>query len=161
MPTEISVSETRLNTSCGWFYSATNSSFGGWIRVAAVSSCGDWIQVTADSILWLTRVLAAGYELRPTLPHGWLEFWRLDTSCRWLRPTADPSSGSSIRVAADSILRLTWVLYFNISSKFKDLFCKIHHFYGSFSTVWFQLPLIQVLAAAWRTLKKLEEASKL
>ena len=34
----------------------------------------------------------------------------------------------------------------------------MHHFYGLFSADWFQLPLIQALAAASRTLKKLEEA---
>ena len=135
------------------------------------------MQVTADSILRLTRVPAAGYRLRLTQSHGWLEFLALDTSYSWLQRTADSSSGCWIRlkddsihpaaissfgglikVAGDSILRLTRVLYFNTSSKFKDLFCKIHHFYGLFSTDWFQLQLIQALAAAWRTLKKLEEA---
>ena len=127
----------------------------------------------------LTRVPAAGYELRLTPSHGWLEFLRLDTSYSWLNPTADSSSGGwirlkadsilrldssfggSVRVAADSILRLTRVLYFNISSKFKDLFCKIHHFYGLFSAAWFKLPLIQVwmlLQEPWRSLKKFQEA---
>ena len=89
---------------------------------------------------------------------GCLEFRPLDTSYGWFRPTTDSSSSGWIRVAADSILRLTPVLYSNISSKFKDLFCKIHCFYGLFSTDWSQLPLIQALTAASRTLKKLEEA---
>ena len=57
----------------------------------------------------LTRVPAAGYELRLTPSHSWLEFRRLDTSCGWLRPTADLSSCGWIRVTADSILRLTRV----------------------------------------------------
>ena len=127
--------------------------------------------VAADSIMRLTRVPAAGYGC------GCLEFRRLNTSYGWFHPTADSSSDSwirlkadsihpaadsssdgLIRVAGDSILRLTRVLYFNISSKCKDLFCKIHHFYGLFSTDWFQLRLVQALAAASRTLKKLEEA---
>ena len=160
----------RLDTSCSC------SSPGDWIQVTTISSSCGWIQVTAESILRLTRFPAAWYGLRPTPYHGWLEFRQLDTSYSWLHPTADSSSGGwirlkadsilrldssfggSVRVAADSILRLTRVLYFNISSKFKDLFCKIHHFYGLFSTDWFQLPLIQALTAASRSLKKLEEA---
>ena len=42
----------------------------GWIQVTTESSSGDWTQVTADSILRLTQVRAAGYKLQP-----------LDTSC--------------------------------------------------------------------------------
>ena len=74
----------------------------------------------------LTRVPAAGYELRLTPSHSWLEFRRLDTSCGWLRPTADwslaagyelqlthPTAGSSpggwTRLKTDSILHLTRV----------------------------------------------------
>ena len=97
IPTKISISETRLNTSCGWFYLVANSNSGGWIRVAA------------DSVLRLTRVPATGYELRLTLSHGRLEFWRLDTTYSWHHPTADSSSGGWIRLKADSILRLTRV----------------------------------------------------
>ena len=104
-------------------------------------SSSSWIRVTADYILRLTRVLdatsgwfhpAADYKLQLILFCGWLE------SAGWTRLAAD--------------------LYFNISSKFKDLFCKIYHFYGLFSTTWFQLPLILTLAAASSTSKKLEEA---
>ena len=62
----------------------------------------------------------------------------------------DSSSGGLTRNVAD--------LYFNISSKFKDLFCKIHLFIFQFFTTWFQLPLIQALAAASRPLKQLGEA---
>ena len=133
-----------------------DSSFGGWIRVAA------------DSVSRLTRVSAAGYELQLTPFHGWLELWRLDTSYSWLLPTADSSSGSSIRVAADSILRLTRVLYFNISSKFKDLIYQVNlrtakyiifmvcFLPTDFSYYWSRLWLL--LEEAWRSLKKLEEA---
>ena len=119
----------RLDKGCGWLLPTADLCFGSWIRV------------TGHYILRLTRVPVAGYDLR------------LIPSCGWLR------------VATDSILQLTGVrrldstdLYFNISSNFKDLFWKICHFYGLFSTEWFQLPLIQALAAASRTLKKLEEA---
>ena len=143
--------------SCSWFYPPDNSSSGHSIWVAALSSSGGWIQVTADSILLLTRVPVAGYELRVTPSHGWLEFRRLDTSSGWFYSAADSSSGGLVRVAVDSILRLTRVLCFNC--KLKDLFCKIHYFYGLFSTDWFQLPLIQALAAASRTLKKLQNSS--
>ena len=85
----------RQNTSCSRFYPAANSNSGGWIQVAAVSSSGGWIQVTADSILLLTPVPAAGYELGLIL------------SCGWLWVAADSSFGGSIWVTADSILWLT------------------------------------------------------
>ena len=110
----------------------------GWLRPTADSSSSGWIRVTADSILRLTRVPVAGYDLRLIPSCGWLEFRRFDTGCSWFYPMADSS--------------------FILSSKFKGLFCKVHHLYGLFSTNWFQLPLIQALAAASRTLKKLEEA---
>ena len=117
----------------------------GWLWFAADSSSSGWIRVTAGSILRLTRVPAAGYNLR------------LIPSCGWLWVAADSSSSGSIRVAADSI-RLEADSYFNITSKIKDLFCKLHNFCGLFSTAWFQLHLIQALPATSRTLKKLEEA---
>ena len=145
----------RLDTSCGWFYPAADLSSGGWIRVVA------------DSVPRLTWVPVAGYNLR------------LIPSCGWLWVAGDLNSGGSIQVTVDSILRVTtscswfyhaadsssagWTrlvgdLCFNVSNKFKDLFCKIHHFYSWFSIAWFQLPLIKALAVASRTLKKLEEA---
>ena len=77
------------------------------------------IRVAADSILRLTRVPAAGYELwlsrvraavyklRLIPSYGWLEFQRPDTSCGWRSPTADLSSGRWMRVTTDSILPLT------------------------------------------------------
>ena len=55
------------------------------LRPTADLSSSGWIRGTADYILQLTRVAAAGYDLR------------LIPSCGWLR------------VAADSILRPTWV----------------------------------------------------
>ena len=140
-----------MNTSCGWFNLAANSSSGGWI------------QVTANSILRLTRVPAARHELRLIPSHGRVELRWLDTGSGWLCSTADLSSGGRVRVTADSILQLTqvrvagydlrlipycdWlefrqlasVLYCNISSKFKDLFCKIQHFFGLLSTAFYYL----------------------
>ena len=80
-------------------------------------------------------------------------------SCDWLWVVADSSSGGSIRVTADSIrLSANFNISNNISNNFKDLFRKVHHFYGLFSTALFQLPLIQAFPAASRTLKKLDEA---
>ena len=209
----------RLDTRCSWFYPTFHSSSSSWIRVCgwfyptSGSSSAGWIQVAVDSILRLTRVSAAEYELRLIVSCGWLEFRRLETSCGWFHHTADSSSAGWIGVVADSITRLTrvpaaryelrlipsycyfefrwldtsyswfhpaagyelqlfylvadsrsagWIrhaadIYFNISSNFKDWFCKRHHFYNLFSICWFQLPLIQALPAASRTLKKLEE----
>ena len=133
-----------LNTNCGWFHPPVDSSSSSWIRVAT------------DSILWLTRVPVAGYELRLILSHYWLEFQWLDTSYSCLRPTTHSSSTSWTRLAID--------LYFNISSKFTDLFCKIHHFMvcflpSDFSYCWFRLWLL--LQEPWRSLRKLEKASRL
>ena len=65
----------RLDTSCGL------------LRPTADLSSGGWIQVAVDSVPRLTRVPAAGYELRLTPSHGWLEFGS------WIRVTADPSYG--------------------------------------------------------------------
>ena len=120
----------RLDKSCGWFE---------FRRLD--TSCG-WLRATADSVPWLTWVPAAKYELQLTPSYGWLEFYWLDTSCSWFY----------------QVLLAGLDCFINIWSKFKDLLCKIHQFYGLFSTAWFQLPLIRALAAAWRTLKKLEEA---
>ena len=106
---------------------------------------------TAGYELRLSRVRAAGYKLRLILSWGWLKFKWLATSCSRFYVAADSSSAGWTRHAAQ--------LYFNISSKFKDLFCKIHHFDDLFSTACFQLLLIQALVAPSRTL--LEEASRL
>ena len=149
----------RLDSSYDWVKSWPLDTSFGWLHPTAYSSSGGWIRVVADSILQLTRVPAAGYELQLTPSYGWLEFRRLDRSyrrfilwltgsCGWFYSMADSSSAGWTRNVAD--------LYFNISSEFKDLFCKIHLFL--LSTAWFQLPLFQTLAAASRTLKKLEEA---
>ena len=103
----------------------------GLLQLRLIRSC-DWI------------------EFRWILSRAWLEFRRLDMSCGWFYPMAHSSSGRRTQLVAD--------LYFNMSNKFKDLLCKIHHFYGLFPSGWFQLPLIQALVAASRTLKKLQEA---
>ena len=85
--------------------------------------------------LRLILSLAAWYELRLTLSHGWLEFRWLDTSYSWLHRRADSSSstaGYDVRLIPScswlksaSWTRLAADLYFNASSTFKDLFCKI------------------------------------
>ena len=150
----------RLDTSCGWLRPTADMSSGGWIRVAAVLSSSGRIKVTADSILRLTRVPAAGDNLRLIPSCGWLEFGRLDTSCSWSHPAAGYELWLTRVLPAGLDLRLFYTLIY-LSSKFKDLFCKIHHSYGLFFTAWFQLPLIQALPAASRTLKKHEEVSRL
>ena len=120
----------RLDTSCGW------------LRPTADSSSGGWIWVVADSVLQLTRVPAAWYELQLIL------------SCSWLRVVADSSSAGWTRYAA--------VLFFKISSKFKDfLFAKyiifmVYFLPLDFSYHWFRLCLL--LQEPWRSLKKLEKA---
>ena len=153
----------RLDTSYDWVEFRRLDTSYGWIHPTADLSSDGWIRVATDSVPWLTWVPSAGYELQLTTSYGWLEFRRLDTTEGWFHPAADYElrlilfcgwlgSTGWTRLAAD--------LHFNISNNFKDSFCKIHHFYGLFSTDWFQLPLIQALAAASRTLKKLEEARR-
>ena len=102
----------------------------GWIRVGADSilqptrvlapACNLQLsQVPAAGFkLRLSRAPAAGCKSRLTPSYSWIEFrqldttcsclkfWRLDASYGWLHPTADSSSDSCIRVAADSIQRL-------------------------------------------------------
>ena len=76
----------RLDTSCGWFYLATDSNSGGWIRVAT------------DSILWLEF-----WWLDTS--HSWF-YPAADSSSGWFYFAADSSPGDWMRVAAYSILRL-------------------------------------------------------
>ena len=134
----------RVDTSYGWLEFRRLDTGCGRLRTMADLSSSSWIRVTADCILRLTWVPAAGYDLRLIPSSGWLRVATDSILCGWLE------SACWTWLAAD--------LYFNISSNFKDLFWKICHFYGLFSTEWFQLPLIQALAATSRTLKKLEEA---
>ena len=77
--------ELRLILSCGWLEFRWLDTSCGWLRPTTDGSSGSWIWVTADSVLQLTQVLVAGYDLRLILSCGWLRF------------------------AADSILRLTRV----------------------------------------------------
>ena len=137
--------ELRLTLSHWIEFRRPDTSYS-WLHPTAGSSSDGWIRLKADSILQLTRVLAARCELQ------------LIPSCSWLRVAADSSSAGWNRLAT--------VLYFNISSKFKDLLCKIHHF------LWFVFcRLISVttdsgsaccfknLEEAWRSLKKLQDSS--
>ena len=95
------------------------------------------------SYAWLRPMLVLSI-LRLTMTCSLLEFRQLDwvtayfilwltTSCGWFQPGADSNSGWN---------RLTAHLYFNVSSKFTDLFCEMHDFYGFFSALWFQLPQV-------------------
>ena len=81
---------------------------------------------------------------------------QLDTKCGWFYPVADSNSGGWTWVTTD--LYLTDFNFKYISSKFNDLFCKIHNFHGFFSGGWFQLPVTQDLCGASRNLEKFEEA---
>ena len=155
--------ELRLILSYGWLEFHQLEKSCGWFYLAADWSSDGWIQVAADSITRLFRVSVAGYKLWLTLSCGWLDSQRLDTIYSWFHPAA----GYGLRLfcsVADSRsagwIQLVTDLYFNIYSKFKGLFCTILHFYSLFSTGRFQLPLIQDLVAASKTLKKLKEASR-
>ena len=151
----------RLDTSYDWIGFRRLDISYGWIHPTADSSSGGWINVVADSVPWLTWIPEVEYELQLITTYGWLEFWRLDTTLGWSHPAADYELRLILFcgwLESAGWTRLAGDLYFNISSNFKYLFCKIRHFYGLFSTGWFQLPLIQALAAASRALKKLDEA---
>ena len=176
--------QLRLIPSCGWIRVAVISSPGGWIQVTTKSRFGGWIRVTAESMLRLTRVPAAGYGLRPTPYHGWLEFRQLDTSYSWLHPTADSNSGGWIGLKADSILwlktsygwfystadsspsagldlRLTYTLIYQVilrTYSAKYLIFMVCFLPTDFSYHWSRLWLL--LQEPWRSLRKLEEASR-
>ena len=145
----------RLDTSYSWLHPTTDSSSGTWIRFRLIPPCG-WLWVVTDSSSGGWIWLKTDSMQRLTKSCSWLQFQKLNTSYSWFHPSLDYDlrlilccgwleSTSWTRVAAD--------ICFNISSKFKDLFCKIQQFYGLFSTTWFQLPLIKALSAASRTLK--------
>ena len=89
--------ELQLILSCSWLKSCWLDTSCYWLSATTDLSSGGWIQVTADSFLLLTRVPAAGYDLR------------LIPSCGWLWVAADSSFGSWVRVTADYILQLTRV----------------------------------------------------
>ena len=145
MPVEISISEMRLNTSCGR------------LRPTADSSSGGWIQVAADLCPRLTGILAAGYE------------WQL----RLIYPVADSSSGGLIRVAADSVLRLTRVrpagldlrLFYTLTYQVnlrtysaKYIIFMVCFLLSDLSYHWFRSSCcFKNLEEAWRSLRKLEE----
>ena len=99
----------RLDTSCGCLQLRRLDTSYGWFHPMGDSGSSSRIRVAADFAWQLTRVPVAGYELRLTPSHSWFEFRRLDMSCGWLCPTVDSSSGDSIRVAADSVPKLTQV----------------------------------------------------
>ena len=172
----------QLYKSCGWFHPTADSGSGGCIRVAA-----DYIprltRVPAtDSVPRLTRVPAAGYELQLTRSRGWLKFQRLDASCGWFRPTTDSSSSGWIRLKADSILRLTWVpaawyeLQLILSCgwlEFYTLTCQVNSRTYSAKYIVFMVCFLPtdlsyhwsrlwlLLQEPWRSLRTLEEASRL
>ena len=81
----------RLTPTCDWLEFRRLDTGCGQLRQTADLSSGGWIRVTVDYILRLTRVPAAGYDLRLIPSCGWLELRRLDTSCSWFYPAADSS----------------------------------------------------------------------
>ena len=153
----------------------------GWLRFQQLNkSCG-WIRAAADTVPRLTRVPAGGYKWRLTPSLGWLEFGRVDTSWGWLHPMAEWSSRGWIWVTADSTLRLTRVLapwyelqlilsygcleYYtliyqvnlrNYSAKY--IIFMVCFLPTDFSYHWYRLWLL--LQEPWRSLRKLEEASR-
>ena len=149
--TQVSLADSilRLTMSCGWLEFRQLGTSYSWLHPTADSGSSSWIRLKADSIL------------RLTISCDWLDFLRLDTSYSWFHPGADYELRVILScgwLESAGLTRLASDLYFNIWSKFKDIFFKIYHFYGLFSITWFQLPLIQAQAAVSRTLKKLEEA---
>ena len=150
-------------------------------------SSGGWIGVAADSVLRMTRVPEARNELQLTPSHGWLEFQRLGASYSWQHPTADSNSGGSIRlradsscgwlrVVADSILRLTRVLAARLEMRLTYTLiyqvnlrtCSAKYIF--FFPIFYRLISVttdlgsaccfKTFEAAWRSLRKLEEASR-
>ena len=61
----------RLDSSYDWVKFRRDASYG-WLHPTTDFSSSGWIWVAADSILRLTLVLAAGYELRLIPFSGWL-----------------------------------------------------------------------------------------
>ena len=178
--------------SCSWFYPAADPISGDWIRVVADYILRLTRSPAASYNLRLSRVPAVDSS------YDWVELWQLDTRYVWFHPTTDSSSSGWKRVAADCILWLTWLdtscnclklwrldtsrhsgdwarnaadLYFNISSRFKDLLCKKHLFFCLFFFGYLPLNSVSTdsgpgycfknLKAAWRSLGKLEKASRL
>ena len=105
--------------------------------------------------------------------YGWLDLWHLGKSCGRFHLATDSSSSNWTWISADSVLRLTSVLVtgldlgltyaviyrVNISIYFpKYIIFMITFLATNFSWHWFKL--WQLLQKTWRSLKKLEEASR-
>ena len=76
---------------CGWFILRLTRVLAAGYELRLILSY-DWLR--------LTRVPAAGYELRLIPSPSWFESQRLNTSCGWFHLTAVWSSGGWMRVVA-------------------------------------------------------------
>ena len=86
----------RLILSCGWLKFRWLDTSCSWLHPTADLSSGGWIRVVADSILRLTQVLTAGYELWLTPSHGWLEFQWLEISDGWVETCNQSTTSRSL-----------------------------------------------------------------
>ena len=115
-----------------------------WLRPTNDLSSDSWIRVTADPILRLTRVPAAGYDLR------------LIPSCGLTRVLA-------ARYELQLILSCGWLEFYTLiyqvnlrTYSAKYIIFMVCFLPTDFSYHWFRLWLL--LQESWRSLKKLEEA---
>ena len=114
-----------------------------------IPSCG-WLQVVADSILRLTRFLAAGYGLQLIPYFGWL--------C----VVADSIMRLTQGLPVGFDLRLTYTLIHPVNLRTypaKYIIFIVCFLPADFSYHWFRLLLL--LQEAWTSLKKPGEASRL
>ena len=86
--------ELRLILSCGWLEFQRLDRICGWFHHMVDSSSSGRIRVVADSILWLTWVPAAIYELQLISTCGWLRV----AADSILLPTQDPPAGFDLRL---------------------------------------------------------------
>ena len=101
--------ELWLILSCGLLEFRQLDTICGCLEAWRLDSSYDWVEFR-----WLSTSYSCLHPTTDSSSGSWIRvaadsILRLDSSCSWLRPTANLSSGSWIRVTADSILCLTRV----------------------------------------------------
>ena len=140
----------RLTLSYSWLEFRRLDTGYGRLRQMADLSSDIWIRVTADFILRPIRVPAAGTDLRLIPSCGWLQKY-----C-WFYSVAD----SSLPAGLDLLLTYYTLIYqinlrtYSANNTFFMVCCLPPDFSYHWSRLWL------LLQEPWRSLRKLEEASR-
>ena len=139
--------ELRQTPSHGWLEFQWLGASYSWLHPTADWSSGSWIRLKGDTILWLTGVLVARYELQ------------LIPSYSWIRVAADYIVRLTRVPLAGLDLRLLYTLIYRVNLRTcsaEYIFFMVCFLQSDFSYHCFRLCML--LQEPWRSLEKLEEA---